>query len=138
MVSKGLTGLRKEHVKEHIHHLKQPGHISESLSEVLTRHKARTARFYLLPKINKKGIPGRSIICGDNCPTECISSFIDEILKPYVPQIKSYVKDSAEFVKMIDQLEAFMGNCLWLTMYVTSLYTNMLNCEGLRPIKWSC
>ncbi len=80
------------------------------------------------------GIPGRPIISGNNCPTERISRFIDEILKPYVPQIKSYIKDSAEFVKIIDHLEAFTGNCILVTMDVTSLYSNIPNGDGLRAI----
>ena len=133
-IPRDLTTDHEEQVRTYVNNLETQGHISDKLSETLTKFQARTARFYLLPKIHKKGIPGRPIISGNNCPTERISSFVDEILKPYVPQIKSYVKDSAEFVKIIDKLEAFSGNCILVTMDVTSLYTNIPNADGLRAI----
>ena len=52
----------------------------------------RAGRFYLLPKLHKKGCPGRPVISGCNTPTEKISSFVDYHLRPIVPTINSYIK----------------------------------------------
>ena len=37
----------------------------------------RVARFYLLPKIHKRGNPGRLIVSSNSAPTENISQFVD-------------------------------------------------------------
>ena len=57
----------------------------------------RAGRFYLLPKLHKKGCPGRPVISGCNTPTEKISSFVDYHLRPIVPTINSYIKDTNDF-----------------------------------------
>ena len=57
----------------------------------------RAGRFYLLPKLHKKGCPGRPVISGCNTPTEIISSFVDYHLRPMVPTINSYIKDTNDF-----------------------------------------
>ena len=42
--------------------------------------------------------------------------------------------DSTEFVKIVDQLQAFTGNCILVTMDVTSLNTNIPDADGLKAI----
>ena len=37
----------------------------------------KAGRFYLLPKLHKKGCPGRPVISGCGTPTERISQFVD-------------------------------------------------------------
>ena len=54
----------------------------------------KSGRFYLLTKIHKKNIPGRPICSSIGHPTCNISKFLDVHIKDYVPQIKSYVKDT--------------------------------------------
>ncbi|CAG2212665.1 unnamed protein product [Mytilus edulis] len=71
--------------------------INQDIYNFLQVEEPRTPQFYLLPKIHKTFVngspPGRPIISGNNGPTEKISSFVDEHIKPFVPLIKSYVKD---------------------------------------------
>lgn len=97
----------------------------------------RTPEFYLLPKIHKgkTPCPGRPIISGNGGPTEKISGFIDLILRPLVPVIRSYIKDTAHFLQPIDTNKTCKAHTLLVTMDVTSLYTNIPNFEGKRAIR---
>ena len=58
----------------------------------------KPGRFYLLPKIHKQGCPGRPVISGCGTPTEKISLFVDQKVRPLVPEIKSYIKDTNDFL----------------------------------------
>ncbi len=129
-----LASDHEEHVKTHVNNLDLLGQISDTLSETPTRHQARTARLNLLPKTHENGISGRPKISGNNCHTEQTSSFINEILKPYVPRIKHYVNDPAGSVSIMNKLETFAESCILVTWDVTSLYINIPNADGLRAI----
>ena len=58
------------------------------------------ARFYLLPKIHKRlhNVPGRPVISNSGYYTENISSFLDHHLQPLAQAVKSYIKDTNEFL----------------------------------------
>ena len=92
------------------------------------------ARFYLLPKIHKKNIPGRPICSSINHPTSNISKFVDEHIKKYVPKTNSYVRDTQHFISRIKQLGCIPENALLVTLDVSSLYTNIPNQEGLLAV----
>ena len=93
-----------------------------------------TPRFYTLPKIHKgkNPPPGRPIVPANNSPTEKISSFVDFFLNPTIPYLDSYVKDTAHFLQQIKNIASLPTNTLFVTLDVTSLYTNIPNKEGLR------
>ena len=57
--------------------------------------------FYLLPKIHKKGVPGRPIYSSVNHLASIISKFVDEHIKSYVPHTKSYIRDTQDFISKI-------------------------------------
>ena len=78
--------------------------------------------------------PGRPIISGNNGPTEKISSFVDEHIKSFVPLIKSYVKDTPDFINKIERIKNLPEGTILATMDVTSLYTNIPNQEGLVSV----
>ena len=61
----------------------------------------RTAQLYLLPKIHKekRPPPGRPVVSANECPTEKISAFVDSFVNTYVPIIKSYIKDTTDFLR---------------------------------------
>ena len=56
------------------------------------------------------------------------------ILKPLVPVIESYVKDTTDFINKIENIEALHEGALIGTLDVTSLYTNIPNGEGLAVV----
>lgn len=83
------------------------GSITADIRDALTTEKARTPEFYLLPKIHKQisPPPGRPIVSGNGSPTEKISAFVDFLLKPYVPLIESYVRDTNHVLERLSTLK---------------------------------
>ena len=116
-----------------VRQIHQRGEISKSVMQNLNPSHARCPNWYFLPKIHKSTITGRPIISGNNSPTEKISSFVDEHIKGLVPRIKSYVRDTPDFIRKIENFQ-HNGDYLLVTMDVTSLYTNIPNHEGLTAI----
>ena len=111
--------------------------ISQNTAKYLLSNFDRTAQFYMLPKIHKslQNPPGRPITSGNDCPTEKISQLIDLILQPYVPKIKSYVKDTNHFISIIEDLNINDQDAILVTLDVTSLYTNIPHKEGIEAIE---
>ena len=86
----------------------------------------------MLPKIHKnlQKPPGRPIVSGNGCPTERISKFVDFFLQPGVKNIRSYIRDTSDFLLMLQNLGNIPENSILATLDVSSLYTNIPNHEG--------
>ena len=108
--------------------------ITEKNFEYLNVKEPKEAKFYLLPKIHKKKIPGRPICSSINHPTSNISKFVDEHIKKYVPKTKSYVRDTQHLISRLKQLGTTPEGALLVTLDVSSLYTNIPNREGILAI----
>ena len=129
--------LSQKHMNEialRIESMFQDGEIDETVKLYLAGKTCRTARFYLLPKIHKqiRPPPGRPVVAGIGSPTEKISQFVDHFLNPISMKVKSYIRDTNDFLHKLKVLEEFEEGTLLVTMDVTSLYTNIPNNEGLR------
>ena len=124
------TQSHTDYITNVIMKIHQRGEIPLSIMKNLVPSGARCANWYFLPKIQKAKITGRSIVSGNNSPTEKILPFIDEHIKGLVPKIPSYVRDTPDFIKKIENFH-HNGDFLLVTMHVTSLYTNIPNQEGL-------
>ena len=74
-------------------------HLPKSAS-VLVPDEVRCSRFYLLPKIHMTDVPGRPVISACSCPTELLSTYIDDLLKPIVVTLPSYLKDSSHTTRL--------------------------------------
>jgi hypothetical protein len=94
----------------------------------------KPGRFYLLPKIHKKGIPGRPICSSIFHPTNKVGKFVDEHIKRYVPKVKSYVRDTQDFIAKIRAAPPLPEGAYLVTMDIVSLYTNIPNHEALIAI----
>jgi hypothetical protein len=94
----------------------------------------RTPNFYLLPKIHKQNNPGRPIVNSIQSPTEKISAFVDETLKPLARKVDSYIKDTTDFLNMIKDIPVDENDIL-VTIDVSALYTNIPHDEGVQAIK---
>ena len=105
----------------------------------LSDSKIRIAQFYILPKIHKdsKKTSRRPIVSGNGCPTKRISQFIDFFLQPCVKNIRSYIKDTTDFLQMLQNLGQLLPDCLLITLDVASLYTNIPNIEGCQATRLS-
>ena len=93
-------------------------------------YNART--FYLLPKIHKKrekwplpNIPEcRPIVSDVQSETYRVSEFIDYFINPLTTEHQTYIKNSFEFVKKLQNFK-IEPNWLLVTGDISALYTNM-------------
>ena len=90
------------------------------------------ARFYLLPKINKRlhNVPGRLVISNCGFYTEDISSFLDYHLEPLAQKVKSYIKNTNHFLNEIKKLGSLPDGAIFCTVDVVGLYPNVPHGEG--------
>ena len=70
-----------------------------------------------------------------NCPTELISSYLDKIMAPIVRSLPSYVKDNQHALQIFRDFNFLGEDKLIFTMDITSLYTVILNGEGLLALR---
>ena len=123
-----------ERITEKLIQMRSNGLISEKNLDYLKPTNCKHGQFYLLPKIDKKGIPGRPICSSVNHPTANISKFVAEHIKQYVPTTKSYIRDTQDFISKITQLGPIPEGAILATLDVTSLYTNIPNHEEILAI----
>ena len=133
---KDLTSEYHDYIQKLLFTYKQSEKVSSEIYKCLESKTVRTASLYLLPKIHKVKKAGefplgRPIISANGCPTEKISAFVDENIKEAVPHIKSYIKDTTDFIHKVEGLVT-SSNTLLVTFDVTSLYTNIPNGDGIR------
>ena len=75
----------------------------------------------------------RPIISSCNSITEPISQFVDRWLQPHVKNLPSYLKNSTEFLKLIETTKS-PHNCLLASIDVSSLYINIPHDDGKRNV----
>ena len=88
-----------------------------------------------MPKIHKQGCPGRPVISGCGTPTEKISAFVDQKVRPLVPEIKSYIKDTNDFLNKLGQMGELPEGSILCTIDVVGLYPHIPHSEGLEALK---
>ena len=96
-------------------------------------------KFYQLFKVHKEHEPGsvppgRPIISGSGSITENISIFVDHFLKPLADKHESYLQDTPDFLRFIEDFNNNETNIegILFTIDVSSLYTNIPQTEGLN------
>ena len=95
----------------------------------------KAGRFYLLPKIHKRGCPDKPVISGCGTCTERISDFIDYHIKPLAPRIPSYIKDTKHFLQELNKLGTLPEGAILVTADVVGLYSHIPHKEGLRAMR---
>ena len=101
----------------------------------LTPKNPRTPLFYMLPKIHKPNNPGRPIVSTCDGPTENLSMYVDSFIKPLAQQVKSYIKDTNQFIQRLTELGQVPQNSYLVTVDVTSLYTSIPHKDGILAVK---
>ena len=98
----------------------------------LTITTPRTSHIYFLPKIHKANNHGRPIVSACSCPTELISSFLEnKKIAPFVQSLPSYIKDTNHALTIFDRF-SFPTECkLLFIMDIKSLYTVIPMDEGI-------
>ena len=74
------------------------------------------------------------IVAGPNCPTKRLSKFIHIIIKPLVIHVKSYIRDSIDFLQKCSR--SANEKTILCTFDVKSLYTIIPHEYGLRAISF--
>ena len=93
-------------------------------------------KMYLLPKIYKRleSVPGRPVISNCGTPTEKVSEFLDYHLKPTMQSAKSYIKDSSDFLRKLNDLGKLTENAILVTTDVLGLYPSIPHADGLEAL----
>ena len=95
---------------------------------------AKFAKIYLLRKVHKRlhNVTGRSVVLNCGYYTENISS---PFKQPIAKKLKSYKKDTSDFLKKLPSLTNLPGNSLLCTMDVVGFYPNIPYDEGLSTLR---
>ena len=101
----------------------------------LLEEKIQTSEFHLLPEIHKANNPGRPGISSVNCHTSRISECVDYYLQPEVKKLKSYVKDTTDFIKKIEAIDHVSDNSYLASLDVRSLYISIPHKETIETVK---
>ena len=111
--------------------------ITKEILDFLKVEDPKLCRLYLLPKVQKRmhSVPGRPIISNSGYITENISSFLDYHLQPLAKSVKSYLKDTNDFLAKIRDLPDLPENAILCTIDVVGLYPSIPNNEGLAALK---
>ena len=131
-----LTVEHNELVHKTLDDLTLVGQLSNTLNRKLKTNNPRTPQLYLLPKIHKqkRPPPGRPIVSANGSPTEKISALVDIHLRPYLLDVKSYLRDTMDLLNKLSSLGDLPVGSILGTLDVTSLYTNIPNTEGCHAI----
>ena len=128
--------LAKE-INQFVKYMYKRGIIDNTTKDYLTfnpGHMPRTQQLYFLKKIHKNPIAVRPIVSGCGGPTERISQLVDLHLKPFVPKIESYIRDSGHLINILQET-IIPTNSILATIDVKALYLNIPHEEGIRAVK---
>ena len=78
----------------------------------LMTNSPRILVFYTLTKIYKPNPVGRPSRSGCDSPTERVSSFVDYLLQSIAKVQESYLKDTTDFLNLIEKTKVVKGTML--------------------------
>ena len=125
-----ITSQTKDKINKILTQMKKDGFLTKVYTDYCrppSEH--RTSRLYFLKKIHKNPMGIRPIVSSTNSITENISAFVDHWLQPFVNKLSSHIKDTNEFIKLIENTKV-PTDCLLVSIDVSSLYTNIPHSEG--------
>ena len=123
--------------------------------EYILKSDWQSSNFYVLPKIHKskeiiekfkqthseyvemtvpEDLKGRPITAGPKAPTRGLSELLEKILSPFVPKLKTYVKDDKDFLSRIPRQVDF--DCELISCDIVSLYTNIPHDLGVEAVRY--
>ena len=121
----------QQRVTVYIERMFNDGYIDEKTKKYLVQTNVKPGRFYILPKIHKTGNPGRPIVSSNSHPAERISQFVDHYINPLVSTLDSHIKDTTDFLNKLSNLGNLPNNAIFVTLDVSSLYTNIPHDQGV-------
>jgi hypothetical protein len=130
--------------------------ISEKVAEFLKAGESKVSKYYHLLKTHKipvstenpsqwlddNGFPLRGIISGCGSPTERISGFVDHHLQDGMKSLESYLKDTKDTMKVIEELndkvdegELSLEGVALVSLDIVNMYNNMSEDLGTEATK---
>ena len=76
-------------------------------------------------------VTSRPIVSAIDGPTDKLSRFVDNIIRPLVPSLPSYIKDTTDMLIKLRDLGHIPSTAILCTMDVSALYTNIPQQEGV-------
>ena len=109
-----------------------PGKYFEKLKP--NHEEAELPHLYYNPKDHKVGEPLRPIVSGMKSPTQRISAFLDQLIRPIFDQLTPYsLTNSIEFLKHLKQHKTDEKTLLY-TFDITDLYTMIPQQESIMAV----
>ena len=137
-VEKDLTQDFAQRVNNTLSKLASDGEISRKYFEYLTpmgKPGIRTAELYLLNKVHSNPpTKARPIISANGCPVERLSEYVDFFLQPFVLEQHTYIKDTSDFIRKIEQITV-PDNALIITLDYESMYTNIIHDGAVNAVR---
>ena len=112
--------------------------INKKIAKKIAPYKeAKAGRFYALPKIHKPSLGWRPIVANNEHPTENMSKWISEVLKPTAKKALTSTENSTEIteeVKKINEENRRKKKDRWIivTADIENLYTNIPHQNGIE------
>ncbi|XP_014774976.1 uncharacterized protein LOC106872478 [Octopus bimaculoides] len=123
--------------------------------DYMTNFKSKTSQFYGIPKIHKSekisnacriatdiiikvptpyDLKLRLIIAGPACETHRLNNFLDALLKPFLKNVKSYIRDDLDMLNHLP--ETINKSTLLVSVDVLNLYSNIPHNLGIEVIQF--
>ena len=120
-----------------IEKIRKRGDFKEETIKYFEGKNPKFARSYLLPKIHRglNNVPGRPVISNCGYYTENISAFLDFHLQPLAQAVKSYIKDTNDFLNKLRSLPKLPDNIILCKVDVVVLYPNIPHEEGQLALR---
>ena len=108
--------------------VKNRGDIPNETLEYFFINKPNLGRLYLSPKIHQRlhNVPGRPVTSDSGFFTENISAFLEYHLKPLSPIVRSFIKDTEDFLKKLNELRDLSDDLILCTIDVAGLHPTLL------------
>ena len=89
--------------------------------------------FYIYRRLHT--VPGRPVISNSGYYTENISAFLEYHLTQIVQKVKSYIKDTNDFLRKLDALLSLPEDIILCAIDVVGLYHNIPREDGLVAMR---
>ena len=134
-----VEGLLEKIINTVLKQVRDRRDISNNTLDYLLVNNPKLGRFYLLPKIHKRlqNVPRRPVISNSGCYTENISAFLEFHLKPLAQKVKSYIKDTNDFLRKVASFHPLPGDIILCTIDIVGLYPNIPHDEGFIALRKS-
>jgi hypothetical protein len=118
-----------------IHSLAASGVLTADMASFASTKNSRPGRVYCLPKLHKSGVPGRPVCSCSGTLCENTSIIIDWFLKPLLPSIPSYLRDSYDFLDRLRSFGPLPVDSFLVTLDVVALYPSIPHQDGLAALR---